>query len=72
MCTEDQRSINEHNKAILEEMKKLKPKDTLLLPLMKNHDRRVFIQNDATSVAEILQVYPALHQHIRKYFCFYR
>ena len=62
LCAEDQRSISEHNKAILEEMKKQKPRDTLLLPLMKNtyHDRRIFIQNDATSVTEILEIYPAL------------
>ena len=61
-ATEDPRCITEHNKAILEEMKKQKPRDTVLLPLMKNtfQDRRMFIQNDATSVAEILQIYPAL------------
>ena len=60
--TDDPRSISEHNKAILEEMKKQKPRDTLILPLMKNtfQDRRIFIQNDATSVKEILQIYPAL------------
>ena len=35
-----------------EEMKKPKPKDSVLLPLMKHtfHDRRIFVQNDAASV----------------------
>lgn len=49
-------------KAIEEEMKKQKPRDTLILPLMKStfQDRRMYIQNDATSVTEILQIHPAL------------
>ena len=61
--TEDPCSVTEHNKALHEEMKKAKPRDnTLMLPLMKNtyQDRRTFIQNDASTVAEILEHYPAL------------
>ena len=60
--TDDPRSISEHYKAVEEEMKKQKPRDALILPLMKStfHDRRLFIQNDATSVNEILQIHPAL------------
>ena len=44
-------------KALQEEMKKAKPRDVLLLQLMKNtfHDRRMFIQNE-----DILEQYPAL------------
>ena len=34
--SEDPRSVTEHNKALHEEMKKAKLRDTLMLPLMKN------------------------------------
>ena len=45
-------------------MRKAKPRDSLLLPLMKStyHDRRIFIQNDAATVSEILDSYPALRR----------
>ena len=56
---EDSRSVAEHAKAPNEEMKKSKPRDSVLLPLMK-HDRRIFVQNDAASVTEILDNCPAL------------
>ncbi len=60
--SEDPRSVVEHNKALCEEMKKPKPRDALLLPLMKKtfQDRRIFIQNDASTVVEILEHYPAM------------
>lgn len=59
---DDAHSVAEHNKALVEEMKKSKPRDSILLPLMKStfSDRRIFVQNDATTVNEILKVYPAL------------
>ena len=59
---EDSHIVAEHAKALNEEMKKPKPRDTVLLPLMKHtfHDRRIFVQNDASSVTEILDIYPAL------------
>ena len=45
-----------------EEMKKPKPRDSLLLPLMNKtfQDRCIFIQNDASAVLDILEHYPAL------------
>ena len=54
--------MKEHNKARHEEMKKPKPRDSLLLPLMKKtfQDRCIFIQNDASAVSDILEHYPAL------------
>ena len=60
--SDDPRNVAEHTKALVEEMKKAKPRDAVLGPLMKStfQDRRVFIQNDATTVTEILQVYPPL------------
>ena len=44
------------------ELAESKPRDTVLLPLMKStyHNRRNFILNEATSVASILSKYPAL------------
>lgn len=58
----DAASTERHKKAIDDEMDKAKPRDTVLLPLMKMiyGDRRMFVMNDATSVAEILSCYPAL------------
>ena len=59
---EDSHSVAQHAKALNEEMKKPKPRDSVLLPLMKHtfHDRRIFVQNDAASVTEIVDSCPAL------------
>ena len=61
---DDPGSVAVHNKALKEEMDKSKPRDSLLLPLMRStyHDPRLFIQNDATTVADILDQYPALRR----------
>ena len=58
----DAASTERHKKAIDDEMAKTKPREAVLLPLMKTiyGDRRMFIMNDATSVVEILSCYPAL------------
>ena len=52
-------SIEKHMKAIGSELAKAKPRDTVLLPLMKSTfaNRRLF---DADSVNAILEEYPAL------------
>ena len=44
------------------ELGKAKPRESVLLPLMKSTygERRIFILNEATSVAIILTNYPAL------------
>ena len=59
---DDPRSVEEHNKGLKEEMKKSKPRDNLLLPLMKKtfSSRRIYIQSEASTVAEILEQYPAM------------
>ena len=59
---EDSHSVAEHSKALNEEMKKPNPRDSVLLPLMKHtfHDLRILFQNNASSVTEILDIYPAL------------
>lgn len=61
-CVEDLDSIAVHKKAISEELRKAKPRDSVLLPLLKStyHERRLYIQNDATSVKQILDKYPVL------------
>lgn len=59
---ESDETIQQHKKAISKELDKAKPRDSVLLPLMRSTygPRRLFILNEATSVGEILDVYPAL------------
>ena len=68
---EDASDIDQHENAIKEEMKKKKPRDTVLLPLMKStyHRRRMFVLNEAVSVSAILEKYPVLsHQTVVSFF----
>ena len=53
---EDGVSFDQHMRAIAAEMNKAKPRDTVILPLMKStyRNRRMFIENDAKNVQEIL------------------
>lgn len=69
----DPESLAKHETAMKTELSKSKPRDTVLLPLMKStyHSRRIFILNEATSVASILAKYPvfscsaaAIHQEL--------
>ena len=55
-------SLREHNKAIEKELTKKKPRDAILLPLMKSTygDRRMYILNVLCSVGNLLEKYPAL------------
>ena len=59
---DDPCSLADHIQGIAAEMKKPKPKDSVLIPLMKStfQQRRIFIQTDASSVTEILERFPAL------------
>ena len=59
---EDTDSVDVHKKALSDELAKSRPRDAVLLPLFKSiyHERRLFIQNDATCVKEVIEVYPAL------------
>ena len=58
---DDAASIQSHLKTINEELKK---RDQLLLPLMKSTFtiRRDYVQNEANSVKDILEKYPALNR----------
>jgi len=49
-------------KAIEEEMTKAKPRERLLLPLMKSTfpARWCFVKNEAESVVQVLKAYPCL------------
>lgn len=71
---DDPGSVAEHNKALQEEMQKSKPRDSVLLPLMRStfYDRRIFIQNDAASVSDILDHYPALYRPAVVSHCMYK
>ena len=59
---DDEESIELHKKAIVEELSKAKPQDSVLRPLMKStySERRMFVQNEAVSVKEIIEKCPAL------------
>ena len=54
--------VEKHKKAILDELRKSRPRDALLLPLLKSTfgERMLYIMNEATCVADVLEKYPAL------------
>ncbi len=60
--TEDPASLALHKKAIGDELAKSNPRDSVLLPLLKltYTERRMYIQEAATSVSEILTENKAL------------
>jgi hypothetical protein len=60
--SEDAESLREHNTALQKEMNKKKPREPVLLPLMKATygDRRIYVLNVTCSVSSILEKYPAL------------
>ena len=62
LSDEDPESLESHKKAIEDELTKAKPRDTVLLPLLKltYSERRMYIQEVASSVADILTNYKAL------------
>ena len=62
----DPESQQQHMKAIATELTKSKPRDSVLLELMRSTygPRRLFILNDADSVSTILNVHPALSRPI--------
>ena len=70
---EDASSTDSHLSAISTELAKAKPRDSVLLPLMKSTypSRRLFILNDAASATHILDNYPALQRQavVRNVFC---
>ena len=59
---EDQSSTQSHLSAIGNELSKAKPRDSVLLPLMKSTypSQRLFVLNEAVCARQILEVYPAL------------
>ena len=59
---DDTRSLEQHKKAMDEENKKAKPRDSVLVPLMKStfSERRMYVQSESASVVDILEMYPAL------------
>lgn len=59
---EDAESLTHHKKALCNELAKPKPRETILLPLMKATygERRIYILNVTSSVDGIFSRYPAL------------
>lgn len=59
---ENPETIAEHQKAMNKELQKTRPRDSILLSLMKSTFgvRRMFVLSDAISVGAILHEYPAL------------
>ena len=61
---EDTETLKQHLTALDNELKKLKPREIVVLPLMRDtySPRRDMITSDSCSgVDEILKIYPALH-----------
>ena len=58
----DSEAIEQHHKAITEEMTRANPRERLLLPLMKSTFpvRWCFVKNEAESVKQIMETYPCL------------
>ena len=59
---EDSDSIEQYKKAISDEMARSKPRESVLLPLMKlsYQNRWDYVCNEAQSVCKIVEAYPAL------------
>ena len=62
--SEDPASIAEHLKGVTSEMAKERPRDSVVLPLMRTlfSSRRSYIEHDAEDVSSIIDVYPALRR----------
>ena len=58
----DGESLEQHKKAITTELAKAKPRDNVLLPLLKltYEERRMYILNGGNTIKEVLEEYPAL------------
>ena len=58
---EDPSSVQVHLKGIEEELKRSKPRESVLLPLFRStFGERMFVLNDASSMKEIKDYYPGL------------
>ena len=59
---EDPSSVQVHLKGIQEELKRSKPRESVLIPLFRSTfgERRMFVLNDASSMKEIKECYPGL------------
>ena len=58
----DPATAERHMKGIADELAKSRPRDTLLLQLLRTTfgERRMYVMNDATCVADVLKEHPAL------------
>ena len=58
----DPATMERHKKGISDELEKARPRDALLLPLLRATfgERRMFVMNNATCLADVLKEHPAL------------
>ena len=58
--TTDIETLEQHQKAMEEEMQRAKPRDRVLLPLMKStfQSRWLYVRKDASSARDIIEKYP--------------
>ena len=56
----DVETLEQHQKAVEEEMQRAKPRDRILLPLMKStfQSRWLYVRKDASSARDIIEKYP--------------
>ena len=61
---EDPETLEKHKKGMSKEMEKPRPRDSILLQLIKSTytDRRMYILDGSTSIEETLSMYPALRR----------
>ena len=61
---EDTESLEQHRQAISKELEKAKPRDSVLLPLLRSTygERRMFILNEASCVKGILERFPSMRR----------
>lgn len=58
----DPATAERHKKGISDELEKARPRDAMLLPLLRATfgERRMFVMNNATCLADVLKEHPAL------------
>jgi len=61
---EDSESLEQHRQAISKELEKAKPRDSVLLPLLRSTygERRMYILNEASCVKGILEKFPSMRR----------
>lgn len=61
---DDSESLEQHQQAIAKELEKAKPRDSVLLPLLRSTygERRMYILNEASCVKVIFEKFPSMRR----------